>query len=206
METEKTEKNDKVLAMYHAVWKLIEEGKDIHKIKVSDITECAGIGKGTAYEYFRTKEEIVTKALQYNTSLQFRMLYKRIHEQDSYRKGLETCFDWMAETRDRRHLIFQFMRQSEAGKKLPECFCCKGETDGREPCISMIEGILKDVVQLGRKEGMVRKELSDHLVTLQILSQLLGFFVYQEFSDFADEADNVKTKNFLCDNIIKSLR
>ena len=49
------EKNKKVMAMYQAVWKLLDEGKDLHKLKVSDITECAGIGKGTAYEYFRSK-------------------------------------------------------------------------------------------------------------------------------------------------------
>lgn len=208
METEKvdkTEKNDKVLAMYHAVWKLIDEGNDIHKIKVSDITECAGIGKGTAYEYFRSKEELVTKAMQYNISMQFQMLYKRIHEQNSYRKGLEVCFDWMAETRDRRHLFMEFMRRSEEGQKIADSFCSKSEKEIKAPLLSLIEEILKDVVQLGRKEGLVPETLPDHLVTLQIISQLLGFFVYQEFADFTDETDRIKTKDFLCDNIIKSL-
>ena len=42
------ERNEKVLAMYRAVWQLLDEGRDLHKLKVSDITECAGIGKGTA--------------------------------------------------------------------------------------------------------------------------------------------------------------
>lgn len=200
-----TEKNDKVLAMYHAVWKLIDEGKDIHKIKVSDITECAGIGKGTAYEYFRSKDELVTKAMQYNITMQFQMLGKRIHEQNSYRKGLEVCFDWMAETRDRRHLFMEFMRRSEEGKKIADSFCSKNEQEIKAPLISVVEGILKDVVRLGRKEGLVPETLPDQLVTLQIISQLLGFFVYQEFADYADEADRIKTKDFLCDNIIKSL-
>lgn len=200
-----TEKNEKVLAMYHAVWKLIDDGKDIHKIKVSDITECAGIGKGTAYEYFRSKEEIVSKAIQYNTSLQFQILYKRIQEQDSYRKGLEACFDWLVETHDSRHLIVQFLRRSEGFFQVPEWFCSKGQQETKAPVIQVIEGILRDVVLLGRKEGLIREEIPDHLVTLQILSQLLGAFVYQEFSDFDDMADIAKTKDFLCDNIIKSL-
>ncbi len=49
----------KVNQMYEAVMQLLEEGADVADIRVSTITERAGIGKGTAYEYFDTKEEIV---------------------------------------------------------------------------------------------------------------------------------------------------
>ena len=42
----------KVLGMYRAVVELIEEGADIAGLRVSTITDRAGIGKGTAYEYF----------------------------------------------------------------------------------------------------------------------------------------------------------
>ena len=39
------ERNEKVLAIYRAVWKLIDEGNDISRVKVADITAKAGIGK-----------------------------------------------------------------------------------------------------------------------------------------------------------------
>lgn len=42
----------KVLALYQAVIEFINEGCDINTLKVADITGRAGIGKGTAYEYF----------------------------------------------------------------------------------------------------------------------------------------------------------
>lgn len=44
--------SQKVLAMYQAVIEFINEGCDINTLKVADITGRAGIGKGTAYEYF----------------------------------------------------------------------------------------------------------------------------------------------------------
>ena len=44
----------KVKALYEAVEELIFENIDVKGIKVSDITERAGIGKGTAYEYFES--------------------------------------------------------------------------------------------------------------------------------------------------------
>ena len=55
----------KVAALYQAVLELIEEGADIAELKVSDITKKAGIGKGTAYDYFDTREEIIAYALLY---------------------------------------------------------------------------------------------------------------------------------------------
>ncbi len=53
----------KVLLMYEAIEGLIVEGADINSIRVSAITERAGIGKGTAYDYFDTKEDILACAV-----------------------------------------------------------------------------------------------------------------------------------------------
>ena len=55
----------KVTAMYRAVSTLLREDKDISEMSVSMITGLAGIGKGTAYEYFDSKEEIIVCALLY---------------------------------------------------------------------------------------------------------------------------------------------
>ena len=59
----KEELPPKVLQMYRAVMELIAEGEDLSAISVSTITGRAGIGKGTAYDYFDTKEEIMACAL-----------------------------------------------------------------------------------------------------------------------------------------------
>ena len=55
----------KVEALYKAVMELLLEGREVRKMKVSEITEKAGIGKGTAYEYFESKEELLVDALDY---------------------------------------------------------------------------------------------------------------------------------------------
>ena len=53
-ETE-NELKPKVRALYEAVLELLNENADISTMKVSDITSRAGIGKGTAYDYFKSK-------------------------------------------------------------------------------------------------------------------------------------------------------
>ena len=67
---------DKIEKMYQAVIFLLDKGKDINSIKVADITERAGIGKGTAYEYFESKEEIIANAMKYNMKKQADSLYR----------------------------------------------------------------------------------------------------------------------------------
>ncbi len=60
------ETRPKVLALYRGVLELLDEGADVNGIKVSDITARAGIGKGTAYDYFKSREEIIACALLYD--------------------------------------------------------------------------------------------------------------------------------------------
>ena len=50
-------------AVYDAVCALIGEGRDSASLTVSEITRRAGIGKGTAYEYFDSKEEMIDGAV-----------------------------------------------------------------------------------------------------------------------------------------------
>ena len=46
-------------ALYAAALRLIEQGCDPKEMKVQQIAEAAGIGKGTVYEYFSSKNEIL---------------------------------------------------------------------------------------------------------------------------------------------------
>lgn len=68
-ETE-NELKPKVRALYEAVLELLNENADISTMKVSDITSRAGIGKGTAYDYFKSKEEIIACAVMYDARRQ----------------------------------------------------------------------------------------------------------------------------------------
>ena len=59
----------KVKAIYQAVFELFEEGADLNSLTVSEITKKAGIGKGTAYEYFSDKEEMIARAILYSVEV-----------------------------------------------------------------------------------------------------------------------------------------
>ena len=55
--------NDKKKSILYATIKLLNSGIQSHKLKVSDIALEAGVGKGTVYEYFSSKEDLVKEAI-----------------------------------------------------------------------------------------------------------------------------------------------
>lgn len=51
--------------IFHAVIDLMKQEGLLAKIKVADIAKHADVGKGTVYEYFSSKEEILTETILY---------------------------------------------------------------------------------------------------------------------------------------------
>ena len=75
---------EKVRLLYEAVLAMVTDGWDINRMKVSDITAQAGIGKGTAYEYFSSKEELIANAVLYDVEMRLALLliWKRCSRSD----------------------------------------------------------------------------------------------------------------------------
>ena len=74
----------KARLMFQAVIDFIGEKADINSLKVQDITDRAGIGKGTAYEYFSSKEELLTLALFFDYGNKIGELKDWLHDNQSY--------------------------------------------------------------------------------------------------------------------------
>ncbi len=51
--------------IYYAVIDLFKNKANINNIKISDIAKSANMGKGTVYEYFRSKDEIISETILY---------------------------------------------------------------------------------------------------------------------------------------------
>ena len=69
---------EKKAAVFRAVLGLLRQGRPLGDLKVSEIAEAAGIGKGTVYEYFPSREELLRDAMQYSRAQGFLELYDAI--------------------------------------------------------------------------------------------------------------------------------
>ena len=83
MEGERLSKEIKIL---DAAAELIAENQNaVHTLRVADIAHRAGVGKGTVYEYFPSKEEIIQKAVCRRIRLQIEEEWTAAFSRGSFR-------------------------------------------------------------------------------------------------------------------------
>ena len=75
---------EKKAAVFRAVLHLLRQGRPLGDLKVSAIAEAAGIGKGTVYEYFPSREELLRDAMQYSRAQGFAELYEAISTAEGF--------------------------------------------------------------------------------------------------------------------------
>ena len=152
----------KVLAIYGAVGRLIDAGRDLEKITVSEITREAGIGKGTAYEYFGSKEEIISRAvcfLMHQTMLQ---ITTGLEEAETLHEQLDLILEW-TEKGLYANIIYDFLKlQMNQTKGAEEMHKLVEEmTAARDRFINQItEVLLKTGIHEGTIEPQQKKCIS----------------------------------------------
>ncbi len=134
-------------AIYQAVLVLFEEGADINNLTVSEITRRAGIGKGTAYEYFSGKEEMIAKAFFYNGELFCRQLYEGICKEKDFYHKVNYVLLAMEQQVARMDCIFRLIHMlsdnSSVSRWIRELLRQK-KISGEVPAIDVIRRVLQD--------------------------------------------------------------
>ena len=144
-----TDPPEKVRLIYEAIARLIREGREVSGLKVSDITSLAGIGKGTAYEYFSSKEEIVAHALMYVYSEKIRLLLEAAFSPADFRERFEVLLDWIRDNQADNHLLMNTLKGL-----LQEPACQeKQEDDFRRQTSLYISGRIHQFMDFGLTSG-----------------------------------------------------
>lgn len=72
-----------------AAIEIIGDGvSEVGSLKVADIAKRAGIGKGTIYEYFSSKDEIICEAICYHIRANLEREWAGIYSQCGFREGV----------------------------------------------------------------------------------------------------------------------
>lgn len=171
----------KVQQLYRGVIELILEGVDVRTLKVSDITQKAGIGKGTAYDYFDTREEIIVSAILHTmVCIQEEVeaeLALRTSFFDRMEYLLEVLEKKMAERECFLHFIHLLTDTSICGLKLQERLRETGQEN--RTLISM----LLDMIKEGIESGELRADLSVGYLCYAVGSQVICFMASVSFPD-----------------------
>lgn len=165
----------KVLRMYRAVMQLIEEGEDPGLLRVSTITECAGIGKGTAYEYFDTKEEIVICAIVYQMQMTVRTLEEKLLKKDSFRERLDCLLDEAGAQDGKKNYFLKLVHLLTDNSELSRQVRSKLDSGffRQYGIAQFFRGILGDAVESGELRG----DLPLDYMVFSLVSRLLSYML-----------------------------
>ena len=203
----------KMRLMFEAVSVLVKERKDIRALKVQDITEKAGIGKGTAYEYFSSKEELIAHALMYEYSRKILELTKAVFKLKHFKERFYRIFDWIKENKEYNEMFSQLLRASlhpedsyAAGsveqKSGGDCIMKEFGSEASGYIYEMIDRFMED----GYKEG-VFKETDTGKRSLALLTTVVEYaFVVMgpeenRYRRIGDEA----IREFVYQSLVKTL-
>jgi len=192
----------KVTAMYESVIEIIDEGTDIHNIKVESITKRAGIGKGTAYEYFSSKEEIILNALIYDTKKQLALMYSLQEEKESFEDKIKVILEWLREKFKGRCVFHQLMQlwtgSHDMGKAIHENIVKMQEDSSGY--LEFIDYLL----DVGISQGVI--QVTDpYRGRSAIASQFVSYVLYLTNGRFYTTVDEHEALHVAYENMMKML-
>ena len=161
----------KEIAAFEGLLQLAQQGRNFSSIKVQDIASAAGIGKGTLYEYFSSKNEILSGAIVYalddiltcmeNAMQQHAILY-------------DVITHFLSETEDRSRFNFASLMGLTASVPMQE----REEFQHNEELMNLLtrmESCKKRLYRLGRASGEIAEETTEDYFEYVMLSGITGY-------------------------------
>lgn len=197
----------KVEKMFDAVNELVAQKADFSGLTVQDITEKAGVGKGTAYEYFSSKEELITLALFRDYGMKITELKGLMNQKDGFEQKITCVLDWIHSNQS-YHRSFEHILKLSAGNKNP-CQLLEDHISG-EIMEQMHSYLLEEcdaVMELGWKEQLygekdkVKRRMAFAAMVLQLVLTMGGESGENRF--FSMDYETART--YVYESMIKAL-
>lgn len=198
----KQEIPSKVLLLYKAVEQLIEEGANFSDIRVSTVTERAGIGKGTAYEYFDTKEEILACAILYNIRKVTEELRCALSEKESFEERITCVLEQVDRHRTKHQCLIRYIHAMTDHSNFNRLVQEKMNMEGMERYLPT--GVFADILKEGIENGEVRDDLPIDYMVYSLLSRLLSYMICAGRGGLVDLKES-RIRQLVCQSILLEL-
>jgi TetR/AcrR family acrAB operon transcriptional repressor len=137
---------------------LLEKG--IKNLTITEIAKTAGIGKGTVYDYFSNKEEIVFEIIRNFIEKHHQNLLSTSDENTSTKQKILYLFDFFLSEHKpyEKHLdVFREYLSVTLSSK------CSPMLEFNRECADFIKNILEDIIEEGIEKGEI-KDVSRNLI------------------------------------------
>lgn len=198
----------KVISLYNAVRALSSEGADLTQLKVSEIAAKAGIGKGTTYEYFKSREELIVKAILYNIYNHVHIVQGRIQQQKGFQNRIYVVLDTLFESgEDNRNLFQRLMPFFYDIGSFPVRF--REEFKKYVPGMKEIECIGDILLRDAMEEGILEEGLNLFYMQTALFNMIVDYAIFRQQSRCQDiklQLSDEEVRQRLYENLVYALR
>lgn len=194
----------KEIAIFEAVMELFEGGADLGSLTVAEITKKAGIGKGTAYEYFSDKEEMIAKALFYHVEAVCSQLFDGIYGEQELYGRIKYILQTMEQKISRTNCFFRLFHVMAGNSVISRRLRELEEKDFYEeiPAFHIVRYIIEE--EYRDKEALSKEEKA--YLEMSIYSKFLCFGMLLNDRRFTRKEERERMCSLVCDGICREIR
>jgi AcrR family transcriptional regulator len=193
----------KVAALFTAIESLMNEGCDVNSLTVAQIAGRAGIGKGTTYDYFKNKEELIGGAIVHQIS----MICREICAEMAKKPDLEAMIYYLFDAIDNKEyektaflkVVNIVTDNSPLSREIEKTI------SGRGGNMYMPERILDAILNQAEKEGYRAENKPILYVKLNIAAKLLAYTMFSLMPGTERECDIASMRRMVCEGMLAEL-
>ena len=190
--------SEKERKIYQSVLLLLQEGRDMNALTVSEITERAGIGKGTAYGYFKSKEEMVENAVLYGIFQCVSVIGEKVEKKNTFREKYLEILDWMDTIFFEQNVsvILYQLTHNTMNVSCPIKKNFLSDENGKK----FLDEKMNLMVETGIAEGTLRADCAREYQQYMIMSSIGAFWMFlnQEKNEEKENRDRFKAYLYRC--------
>lgn len=130
--------------------------RGFERTKIDEVAKEAGIGKGTVYEYFASKQHLFEETINYSNKMMIDGLKEKMDPEKCFADNFKTFVEYMTNTITEHLRIFDLMANSEIMAK--EMGAAMVESNLR------LSDILSEQIQHAVARGELRSDLDTRLI------------------------------------------
>jgi len=189
--------SEKERKIYQSVFLLLQEGRDINSLTVSEITEKAGIGKGTAYGYFKSKEEMVENAVLYGIFQCITAISEKVSGKETFREKVMEVLNWMDKIFFEQQVSVILYQLTQSSMR---CSCQPNDAGKK-----YLEEKIQKMVDTGIADGTLKSDYAKEYQQYMIMSSLGAFWMFLNQEESQDQKKRELFKAYLYRCLVSNL-
>lgn len=200
---DKIKYSQKEIDIFNGLIGLMKEGVNPYLIKVSDIARAANIGKGTIYDYFSSKEDVISKAIIYGIKEEVRLITKKVRTKENFKDRFYEILNIMENNFKKKLSILNILLSSGGIEKFYESLVNK--ENKISDFMVLINQEIKDLLDLGHKEGLIRAGERPYYEISAVLGAISSFSNYFNHRYIYRDVSPQEAKDTAYEILIRSL-